>query len=235
MAKELEHPPMDGLGPGFGHNIDWAAAVVAVLGIEVVGDDAKLRNGVQIRNNPSAVVLALFDVGAIHHEAVGRLALAVDRLVPGVQIAGNSAIRKAAKLFLNRFGEGTGNNSRLKRQQIGEGASVQGNGGNLRSTNHFAVLGAVGFDVDGFAHDRYFFGGLTDLELYVHAQSGVDVDHQTSLPVELESRRADLDVVGPDRQRGEIIEPLVIRGGLRLDTRLCFNGRHSCCDHDTAV
>ncbi len=138
-------------------------------------------------------------------------------------------------MFLNRFGEGTGNNSRLKRQQIGEGASVQGNGGNLRSTNHFAVLGAVGFDVDGFAHDRYFFGGLTDLELYVHAQSGVDVDHQTSLPVELESRRADLDVVGPDRQRGEIIEPLGIRGGLRLDTRLCFNGRHSCCDHDTAV
>ncbi len=61
-----------------------------------------------------------------------------------------------------------------------------------------AVLRAFGINVNGFTQHNYFFGARTDLELCVHAERGIDVDHETSLPIELEPVGFDLDVVCAD-------------------------------------
>src|SRR6185369_14530167 len=51
VAQELERAPVNLVRAGLGHNIDDAAAVVAILGVEIVGKNPKLRYGIEIRHN----------------------------------------------------------------------------------------------------------------------------------------------------------------------------------------
>src|SRR5579859_2784538 len=85
IAQELESAPMEPVRPGFSDYVDLTAAVISVSRVEVVGDDAKFRNRVEVGNDGGAVVPALFHVRTVDHETVGRLALSVHGLVTGVQ------------------------------------------------------------------------------------------------------------------------------------------------------
>ena len=76
---------MELIGPGFGHDIDDPAAVVAVFGVEVVGQDPELGDRIEIGHDRRAAVHQLLHVAAVDHESVGVFALAADGLVAGVQ------------------------------------------------------------------------------------------------------------------------------------------------------
>ena len=72
---------------GFADDSDDAAVVVPVLRIEVVGQHAELFDGIEVGDDRGAAVHVLLHIDSIDHEAVGRLALAVDGEVAGVGVA----------------------------------------------------------------------------------------------------------------------------------------------------
>ncbi len=87
VAEELEGFAVEVAGAGFADDADDAAVVVAVLGIEVGGEDAELFDGVEVGDDGGAAVHVLLHIDAIDHEAVGGFALAVDGEVAGVGVA----------------------------------------------------------------------------------------------------------------------------------------------------
>ena len=88
VAQKLEDIAVKIVTPGFGDDVDLSAAVLAVFGVEIIGENAELRDGIEIRNDGGAHVDVFFDVAAVDHEAVGEFTLAVDGNVARVQIAG---------------------------------------------------------------------------------------------------------------------------------------------------
>ena len=72
-----------------------SAAEVAVLGVEVAGQHAKVVDRIEIRYHGGSVVEVFFNHAAVHVEAVGRLALAAHRHVPGIQVAGGRCVGAA--------------------------------------------------------------------------------------------------------------------------------------------
>src|SRR5262249_8492962 len=80
--------------------------------------------------------------------------------------------------------------------------------------------------VHGIAVDDDVLCLLSNLESRVHAQRGVRVNHQTSLLVGLKSVGFDLYVIFADRQFCKVIEPLRVRGGLRLHAGLHFRNAY---------
>ncbi len=76
------------IGAGFGHNIHHAPAVVAVLGVKVVGQNPELGDGIEVGNHQSAAVHEFLHIAPVDHEAVGVFPLAPDGLIAGVQHAG---------------------------------------------------------------------------------------------------------------------------------------------------
>ena len=70
---------------GFCYDAHLTAAELPVLGIEVAGDDAKLRNGIEVGNNCGARVYVFLRVTAIHAEVVRSFPLPVDGDVPGIE------------------------------------------------------------------------------------------------------------------------------------------------------
>src|SRR5215471_11464958 len=105
---------MEGVRPRLSYDIDLAAAIVSVLRVEVVGDDAEFRNGVEIGNDRRAVVFALFHVRSVNHETVGRLTLSVDGLISSIQTAIYGPVVEAGSACIRGAVRG---NSRLQRQQ----------------------------------------------------------------------------------------------------------------------
>src|ERR1700716_3427061 len=129
VADELEHISMQRVGARFGNHIDLAAAVVAVFGVVVVGENAELGQRVKIGNSCGATVAELLNDKAIEKKAVFRLTLPVDRQRSGVETAGDERNRKSRGIESSRVSachaRGLRNHSRLQSQQIGVAPSDQ--------------------------------------------------------------------------------------------------------------
>ena len=149
------------VGARLGDYVDLPAAVIAIFGIEVVGDNAKFRNRVEIGNDGSAVILPLFDICAVDHETIGRLALAIHGLVTGIQAAVDRAIANTRSASISRRIRG---NTRLQRQEIGICSTVKRHRGYALGVNHLAHLRSLGFDVNSFSADLYLFANRSNLK-----------------------------------------------------------------------
>jgi hypothetical protein len=68
---------MKAIGTRLRHDVDLAAAVIPILGVKLVGDNAKFRNRIEIGNDRGPVGLAFFHVRAVHHESIRGFALPV--------------------------------------------------------------------------------------------------------------------------------------------------------------
>ena len=88
VAKELEHVAVQHIAARLGDDVDDAAIVVTVLGIEVVRQDAELIDRVEVRHDRCAAVHVLLDVATIHEKAVRGFALATDRHITRVELSG---------------------------------------------------------------------------------------------------------------------------------------------------
>ncbi len=123
IPKELEPAAMKLVRPRLGHDVDLSATIVPVLGVEVVGNDAKLRDGIEVGNNRGAVVLPLLDIRSVDHEAVGRLALPINRLVTGIQAAAWRTITNSRR---SRVRGTVGGHSWLQSQQVRKARPFRG-------------------------------------------------------------------------------------------------------------
>src|SRR6266850_818901 len=85
VSQKLEAAAMELVGSRLGHNVYNAAAVIAVLRIEVVGQYTELGDRIEVGHDRCAAVHHLLDVASIDHEAIGVFSLATNRLVPGIQ------------------------------------------------------------------------------------------------------------------------------------------------------
>ena len=206
---------------GFRDDVDDAAAIVAELGVEVIGEDAKFRDGVEIRDDGSPAVHQFLHVAAIHHEAVCILALTTDGLVPGIQTARRrdghgraSHYDRIRKLRRNR------NNSGLKRQQIGETPSVERNSRHFAAGDHLPKLRAGAFHVDfgNRVADGYFLGAFGELQSDVLFDCRIGVHHQAGALFGAEAARFEQEIIGSDGDAREGIFALAVGCGLRLDT-----------------
>ena len=88
VAREFKRIAVKCVRAGFRHDVDLAAAELAVFRIEVVREDPELRDGIEVRNDRRAHVDVFFHVASIHEESVRKLPLAVDGNGAGIQIAG---------------------------------------------------------------------------------------------------------------------------------------------------
>ncbi len=140
---------MEVAGAGFADDGDDAAVVVAVLGIEVGGEDAELFDGVEVGNDGGAAVHVLLHVDSVDHEAVGGFALAVDGEVAGVGVAGGVDAAGDAGHDDGAGQEGgDGSDAGLDGEQIGVAAAVEGESGHLAGGDDFAEVSCGGFDLD---------------------------------------------------------------------------------------
>src|SRR5271156_4555468 len=78
VTEKLEGIPVKRVAPRLADNGDHAAVVVAVLGIEVAGESSELIDRIKVGNDRRASVHVLLYIDPVHHESVGRLALAID-------------------------------------------------------------------------------------------------------------------------------------------------------------
>ena len=233
VTQKLEAAAMQLVGAGLGDHIDDAAAVVAVLGVEVVGQDAELGDRIEIGHDGSAAVHQLLHVAAVDHEAVGVFALAADRLVAGVQTAGGSNRHRSAG-HDDRVGllRGHRHDARLKRQKIGEAAAVERDRGHDLAANDFAHLGALDIDVHRGIQNRDLLRLFADLQEYVYFQSRVYIDDYASALVGLEAWATDFDLIVPHGDDRECVEAVVIRVGRPSDPRIGVANHYSCIWND---
>src|SRR5207302_4518317 len=83
IPQELKAAPVQLVGAAPRDNVDDTAAIVPVLGVEIIGQDAELGNRIETRYDRGAAVHQFLDVASIYHEAVGVFALTADGLVAG--------------------------------------------------------------------------------------------------------------------------------------------------------
>jgi hypothetical protein len=88
VAQKFKRVAMKLVGARFCDHIDLSAAVASVFRVEIAGKNAKLGNGIEIRNDRSARVHVFLGVAAVYDERIRKLALAVDRNRSRVQTAG---------------------------------------------------------------------------------------------------------------------------------------------------
>ena len=69
---------MEGIPARLGNDVNQSTAVVSVFRVRVAGQDAKLGNRIEIRNDSRLLTDAFLHIGAVEGKPVGILALAVD-------------------------------------------------------------------------------------------------------------------------------------------------------------
>src|SRR5215469_14293637 len=74
VAQEFEQVSVETVGAGLGDDVDLPAAVVPVLGIVVVGQDPKFRDGIQVGNRSRASVTTFLHGRPVQKKAVIGLA-----------------------------------------------------------------------------------------------------------------------------------------------------------------
>src|SRR5258708_541343 len=89
VTQKLERTSVNSIGSRFRNDVNLPARIVAVLGVEIVGHDAKLGDGVKVWNNPSSGKGEFLHRGSVQQETIGRFTLAIDRQIPSIQIARN--------------------------------------------------------------------------------------------------------------------------------------------------
>src|SRR5580692_1628218 len=155
VAKKLEHVPMETIGSGLGNYVDLAATVIAIFGIEVVGQDTEFRDGIEVRDYRSAAEARLLNRGSIQHESVIGFPHAVYRKPSRIQVARHQRHHYSGRV------EGTGqstrhsgrtrHNARLQSQQIRVAAADQRHIGHFLTANDLAQLRAAGFNAQRFS------------------------------------------------------------------------------------
>ena len=172
VAPELEPGAAELVGAGLRDHVDQAAGVVAVLRVEHVRQQAELGNRIEVRDRRRAVAAPLFDTSAVHHEAVGVLALTADGHVAGGEVAGHAA---------RRVGRVHGHHARLQSQQIDIASPVQRLRRHRLAVDDVAELGTGGLDVDAVGRHLDAVGDLADLQRDVEPQRGVRVQDDVDL------------------------------------------------------
>ncbi len=78
---------LEGFGDDFWYHItaDHAAAVVSVLGVEVVGQDPKFGDGIQVGDNQCAAIHQILYIAPVDDEPVSVFTLATNGLVPDIE------------------------------------------------------------------------------------------------------------------------------------------------------
>src|SRR5208283_2994876 len=87
VADKIENVAVKCVGAGFRDNVNLPPAEFAVLGIEIVGENPELGDGIEVGNDRRAHVYILFDVASVHDETVGKFPLPVDGDGARIQIS----------------------------------------------------------------------------------------------------------------------------------------------------
>ncbi len=208
------------VGAGFGDDIDLAAAELAVLGVEVIREDAELGDGIEIGNDCRAHVDVFFDVASIHDETVGEFPLAVDRDGAGIQIAGGREHGRAHVLHGVGGNRSDRSDSGLESQQIRVASAIERHSRHLRAGDNFAHLGIRCLGVDGAFVDGYRFRFFADFQGGVHDQGAIRVDDDAAATIGLESGLLDEDLVASYGEVEKRVEASRIRRHLSLNPGL---------------
>ena len=212
---------MKRVAAGFGDDVHHPAVVVSILGVEVVGENTELLDGIQVRNDRGSAVHVLLHVDGIHHESVGGFALAVDRNIARIQIAGRiDGSGHAGHDHRSRRQSRHRTDAGLNRQQVRIAAAVQGKRLDLRVLHHFAQMSGDGFDLGlniGLGStDRDGFRLLAYFERVIQRYRGVGIDGDIGLLLGLESGCLDGQIVAADREGRKRIETARVGGCLEL-------------------
>ena len=87
IAEKLEQVAVIPVGSRFRDDVDLPAAIVAVFGVEVIGDNAKLRDRVQVGNDRRTAETGLLHDRSIEEKSVVCLPHAVYREISRVKVA----------------------------------------------------------------------------------------------------------------------------------------------------
>ncbi len=138
---------METVAAALGDDVDLAATELAVFCVEVTGQNPKLSDRIEIRNNRRSHVDVLFTVTSIDTEEVCKFALTIDRDGPRIQGAGG--VQNGCADILHCFrGDGClGRHARLQRKQVRITSPIQGDRAHLPPGDHLAKLRALGLDV----------------------------------------------------------------------------------------
>src|SRR5208282_2605433 len=151
ITQKLETVSVKLTATRLGENENLPTAVIAVFGIETVGQNAQLLDRIEIRNNGGSHVDVLLHVTAVDAKPIRRFALAADGGASRIEVAGRGGAGNAAHddgIGLLRTG---GNDARLKGHQIGKAPTVQWDAGYLGGRDGFSHLGGGSVDLDTFS------------------------------------------------------------------------------------
>jgi hypothetical protein len=128
VAEELEEIAMEVVGPGLGDDVDDAACEAAVLGIYIARQDAKLCDGVEVRDDPGLLADSLLHACSVEIIGVVGLALSVNGELPGVRLACGGYRAKAATGtgVASTAGSDRGD-TRLDREQVCIASTIERN------------------------------------------------------------------------------------------------------------
>ena len=216
VAEEVEGVAVKCIAARFGDDADLAAAVLAVFGVVVAGDDAELGDGIEVGNDGRAGVHILFRIAAVHAEIIRRFALAVDGKIARVQRAGGVQDRCPDILHRRRSDRRGGSDAGLQRKQVGVAASVQRNSGHLPPPNHLARLRVGGLDMQRVVGHGHRLVNRPRLEHHVDGERGVRVENDAAAEIDFETGRLGPELVAADRQDRQRVEtPAVGLYGVR--------------------
>ena len=209
---------MEGVRARFRNHGDQSAGVVPILGIDAVGENSELGNGIEIRDDGRAVVHVFFHIAAIYHKPVRAFLLSAHRKVAGIQIA-----RGTERLeFPGRLGD----NSGLQRQQVRVTAPVQRYRVDLGTADDFTHLGAGSVDMHRRGRDVDCLCGGAQFHGDIDAQGRVVIKHQARLAIRLETCGLNDQFITADGKLGQHVIPGAIGLGRLLDARIHVQGHH---------
>src|SRR5205085_4714724 len=78
ISQKLESASVNLIGTRLGDHIHYAASVIAVLGVEIIGKNPELGDGIEIRHHRCAAVHQFFNVSAVDQKSIGVFTLAAD-------------------------------------------------------------------------------------------------------------------------------------------------------------
>ena len=211
VAEELEHVAVEHVAARLRDDVDDAAVVVAVLGIEVVGEQAELFDRIEIRHDTRAAVHAFLHVAAVDVEAVRGFALAAHRHDAGIEPAGGChRTGHAGHDDAVRLNRRRRNDAGLNRQQIRVAAAVQRQRRHRRRRDDLAELGRHGVDADGVDGHRDRFRLLAQLERDVDLDRAVGIDLDAGPLLRLEPVDLHRHFISGDGELGERVQALSI-------------------------
>ena len=181
IAQELKRVSVVLVGAGFCYDVNLAAAVVPVLGVIIIRQNAKLGDRVEIGNCAGAGKSRLLYKYPIQDETICRFTHAIHGERAGIQIArylwrGKACGYERARVGSGRLGRRR-NDAGLQCQQIGIASSHQRDVGHLLPGNYLAHLSALGIDVQSGAGYLNLFCRRTDLQFHIDHQRRVHIEN----------------------------------------------------------